>query len=275
MKRLTYDPAMPITEGTGAPLIADDEIHLWFVFNPETYKEDILAECRKIIVPVEREREQRYYFEGDRRRYVVTRALVRLVLSNYWPIDPEKWIFSANDFGRPSVSNRDFHGANLSFNISHTNGLIVVGVSRRHALGVDLENIRSKQVSMDIADQYFARREAIRLKALGKEEQDYRLYEYWTLKEAYIKARGMGLSIPLDKFSFDFPSSTRIEMEIDPELNDDAGRWFFCQIQPAPGYMMTLCAERTCTKAPRILARQIVPTQTSTNLAVRILRVSI
>src|SRR5205823_5574435 len=118
------------------------------------------------------------------------------------------------DYGRPETANSE--ASNLSFNISHTHSLIVLGVTRGRALGVDVENFRAREVSIDVADRYFAPQEVAVLNASPQHEQQYRFFEYWTFKESYIKARGMGLSLPLDKFSFHYPDDGAVGIDIDP-----------------------------------------------------------
>src|SRR5438552_654126 len=111
-----------------------DEIHLWLVDYEEIGDERLHAEYRELLTAKERAQEPRFYFARDRRRYLVTRALVRTVLSRYVGVEPRDWIFTANSYGRPSLMNAP--GWELSFNISHTHSLIVLGVTKRRELGV-------------------------------------------------------------------------------------------------------------------------------------------
>jgi 4'-phosphopantetheinyl transferase len=170
-------------------------------------------------------------------------VLVRTVLSCYAAIPPKEWVFSKNSHGRPEVANSEGAGA-LSFNISHTHSLIVLGVTRGSLLGVDVENIFAREVPLDVANHFFAPDEMQALAAVPAHQQQYRFFEYWTFKEAYIKARGMGLSLPLAEFSFQFPADRRVAITIAPELHDDAQRWQFWQFRPLPQYLVAVCAER-------------------------------
>ena len=120
------DPIIPLTSA---------EIHLWLASYDEIDDERLLAAYRELLNPVEKEQEPRFYFARDRRRYLVTRALVRTVLSRYVAIDPRDWIFSTNAYGRPEIANPRASDAGLSFNISHTHSLIVLGVTKQRALG--------------------------------------------------------------------------------------------------------------------------------------------
>jgi 4'-phosphopantetheinyl transferase len=254
--------------------ITTDEIHLWLVDYDEIADERLHAAYRDLLDAAERNQEPRFYFERDRRRYLVTRALVRSVLSRYLAIDPRECLFSTNAYGRPDVANSQPDEGCLSFNISHTHSLIVLGVTRGRALGVDVENVSARQVSIDIADRYFAPPEVAALRARPAHEQQDRFFEYWTFKESYIKARGMGLSLPLDKFSFHYGDDRSVAIAIEPELADDPARWQFWQFRPSPEYLVAICAERVGAGAPRLIVRQAIPMQSERPLVPEFLRVS-
>ncbi|SRR5216684_1651923 len=253
--------------------LATDEIHLWLAFYDEV-AEDLHPVYRDILSAEERVQEPRFYFARDRRRYLVTRALVRTVLSGYVSIPPADWNFSSNAYGRPEIANAEGRAAGLSFNLSHTRSLIVLGVTRSRALGVDVENFRAREVSLDIAGRYFAPAEVEELSVVPPHEQQYRFFEYWTFKESYIKARGMGLSLPLDKFSFHYPHDRGVAVTIDPELADDAARWQFWQFRPLPEYLVAVCAERTGVRPPRLTVRRAIPMLSERTVSPILLRVT-
>lgn len=250
------------------------EIHLWLAFYDEITEERLLSGYRTLLNQAEKEQEARFYFAEDRLRYLVTRALVRTVLSRYVSIHPREWIFSTNAYGCPEIANAQAREACLLFNISHTHSLIVLGVTKQRALGVDVENFRAREVSIDIADRYFAPPEVVALSAVPPHQQQYRFFEYWTFKESYIKARGMGLSLPLDKFSFHYPHDHAVEITIDPELADDAARWHLWQFRPRSEYLVAICAERAGDQPTKLIVRQTVPMLSEKNYTPEFLRVS-
>lgn len=254
--------------------LAPGEIHLWLAFYDEINEEPLLSAYRDLLDIVEKEQEPRFYFARDRRRYLVTRALVRTVLSRYAPVRPREWVFSTNAYGRPYIVNTQAKDSRLSFNISHTHSLIVLGVTKGRALGVDVENFRARGAAIEIADRYFAPQEVAALAAVPQQQQQYRFFEYWTFKESYIKARGMGLSLPLDKFSFHYPDEQAVEIAIDSELADDPGQWQFWQLRPRPEYLVAICAERTCSESPSPIVRETIPMLSETEIAVEFLRFS-
>jgi 4'-phosphopantetheinyl transferase len=250
------------------------EIHLWLAFYDEITEESLHSAYRELLNAAEKEQEARFYFGRDRRRYLITRALVRTVLSRYVSIHPKGWIFSTNAYGRPDIVNAQARDACLVFNISHTHNLTVLGLTKGRALGVDVENFRAREVSIDIADRYFARQEVAVLTAAPPHQQQYRFFEYWTFKEAYIKARGMGLSLPLEKFSFQYPDDHAVEITIEPELADDSARWQFWQFRPRSEYLVAICAERVGAQRPRLIVRQAIPLLSEKTIALEFQRVS-
>ena len=254
--------------------LAPAEIHLWLAFYDEITDEPLHSTYRELLSPAEKEQEPRFYFATDRRRYLITRALARAVLSRFSPVHPKEWVFSANAYGRPEIVNAQASEAGLSFNISHPRSLIVLGVTRGRALGVDVENFRAREAPIDIADHFFAPREVAELAATPPHLQQYRFFEYWTFKEAYIKARGMGLSLPLDRFSFHYPNDRSVELAIDPELADEPARWQLWQFRPRPEYLVAICAERVVSQSSSLIVRQTVPLLSEKTFDHELLRVS-
>jgi 4'-phosphopantetheinyl transferase len=249
-------------------------IDIWLAYYNEIADEQLLASYRAFLNDAERVQEPRFYFADDRRRYLVTRALVRTVLSRYAGVAPKDWLFAPNRYGRPAVANPGGEGCDLCFNISHTKGLIALAVTKRRELGVDVENISTRQVSLNIADRFFAPAEVAELANVPPERQQDRFFEYWTFKESYIKARGMGLSIPLDQFSFAYPHEQGVTLAVEPKLGDVASRWHFWQFRPAAEYLLALCAERLDGELPQLTVRKAIPLVTDEILSPQITRTS-
>jgi 4'-phosphopantetheinyl transferase len=251
-----------------------DEIHLWLAYYDEMEDERLHGVLRALLSAAERRQEPRFHFARDRLRYLVTRALVRTVLSRYAPVAPGDWVFDVTAYGRPEIANAAASDAQLSFSISHTHSMIVLGVTRLRALGVDVENVEARRVSIDLAERFFAPEEAAALAGIAPERQQDRFFEYWTFKESYIKARGLGLHLSLDKFSFRYPHERGVEMAIHPELQDSPERWQFWQLRPKPEYLLAVCAERLGSISPTLIVRKVTPTVAEELLAPMFLRTS-
>jgi 4'-phosphopantetheinyl transferase len=239
--------------------LSPDQIDLWFLFTDQVATaSELTVRYRDILEEKERLQEQRFHFARDRHRYLLTRALVRTVLSRYIPVSATDWRFEPSAYGRPIVANDHELARKLSFNISHTDGLIVLAVTCDGAVGVDLE-CRGRDADLEVADRYFSPMEVLALRSLPLEAQRHRFLDLWTLKESYIKARGMGLSIPLDKFSIDLDGRTNSAIIFDSDFDDEPGRWRFYQFYPSQEHLGALCVQRCAGMPARLVARNVVP----------------
>ena len=234
-----------------------DGVDLWLV-RPSEISDSLIEEYRALMSPEERHREHRFCVQRDRRTHVVSRALVRTALSRYADIQPDQWRFSLGRYGRPAVAPDQLVAWPLSFNLSHTSDMVALAVRRSLAVGVDVENVGSVAVEIDLADRFFAVDEAAALRLTPPERQRHRFYEYWTLKESYLKARETGLSIPLDQFSFSFTAGSKVSLSISATLDDVASRWRLWQLWPSPEHVLALCVERS-TPRERMVIRHYVP----------------
>lgn len=235
------------------------EIDLWLAHYQQIDDPQLHINMRKLINDPERAKETAFHFADDRLRYLVTRALVRTVLSRYASVAPAAWEFAVNAYGRPEVALH--HGVpDLHFNISHTRGLIALAVSRHGPLGVDVENVAGRAPPMDIAARFFSPVEVDALESLPEQSRGGRFFEYWTFKESYIKARGMGLSLPLDGFSVLFHGEESVSITAGAEIDNDPQRWQFWQCRPTPDHLLALCAQSHVGMAPQLTVRRVVPT---------------
>ena len=218
--------------------------HVWFVFQDRARDPALLDRYRQLLTERERSGEFRFHFPEDRHRYLLTRALVRTVLSLYAPISPAEWSFSTNAHGRPEIANDAMPAAGLSFNVSHTRGVVMMGVSRHRAIGVDAENVNPSPASMELADQFCSRSEIAELRAEPDDNRrSERLLDLWTLKEAYVKARGVGLSMPLDQISFSLAGDRGIEIAFDGSVEDHRDNWAFWMLGASPEHKSAVCVD--------------------------------
>lgn len=230
----------------------DPEVHLWICFLDDPRLAGLLDDCRRLLTPDELAQTSRFHFEADRHRHLITRALLRCTLSRYMAVEPTAWRFELSDHGRPRIASVHALPVRLDFNISHTRSLVIVAVSARDGLGVDTENLAQRKNLLHLAEHCFADAEKAALNALPPSEQHARFFEHWTLKESYIKARGLGLSIPLDQFAFDLSRPGRIALSTDPVLEDDAARWAFWQWCLKEDHLVALCLPHPGGVLPRV-----------------------
>lgn len=234
-----------------------DEVHIW-ITEPELITETWLLEAyRGILSPQEREKQQRFLFERHRKQYLVSHALVRITLSRYSLVPPEAWTFSTNAYGRPEIQAPASPG--LRFNLSHTDGMVVVAVALAADVGVDVEDAQRAGETVSVADRFFAPSEVAALRALEVGRQRERFFEYWTLKESYIKARGMGLSLPLEQFGFELRPGQSPRISFDPRLEDDPEAWQFVQLRPSARHRVALALRRPRTQPFKVRCQRLVP----------------
>lgn len=210
-----------------------------------------------LMSPDEHERMARLMFERDRQRFLLTRALVRTMLSRYAAVPPAQWQFIANVHGRPEILDRPPGVPDLRFNLSHTDGLIACAVTIGRDVGVDVEHI-GRRLTHDVAGRFFAPREVDDLNKLPDAEQRRVFFDYWTLKEAYIKARGFGLALPLGDFAFTLSPPAPPRITFDPSLDDDPATWQFAQDWPTPHHRLGLAVRREGRDLP-VRIRSVVP----------------
>lgn len=245
--------ALPLSPG---------EVHLWFAVPDELREAELLARYRSWLAPHERDRLARFRFEKHRHEYLVTRALVRSTLSRYAPVPPAEWTFGANAYGCPHVATPPAL-PRLRFNLSNTLGLVACAVALDVELGVDVEDTERAGETVQIADRFFSPTEVAELRALPPERQRSRFFDYWTLKESYIKAKGKGLAIPLEQFSFHLAEGQPVRISFDPRLKDDPAAWQFVQNTPLPGQRLALAIGRGAGQPDfTVVPRWVVPGET-------------
>lgn len=190
---------------------------------------------------------------------MITRALCRTTLSRYARVRPEEWRFLHNAHGRPEISEPSL-GGRLRFNLSATRGLFACAVTSELDAGIDVEDAGAAIRDYGaLADRFFSPLEARALAGLDPARRRARFLEYWTLKESYIKARGRGLSIPLDGFSFHLDEGPRIRVSFVAPFDDEASRWQFSLMRPTSRHLLALGVRRLDDAEVRITLREAVP----------------
>ncbi|MCA1428594.1 MULTISPECIES: 4'-phosphopantetheinyl transferase superfamily protein [unclassified Bradyrhizobium] len=219
--------------------MADDRIEL-FVGLIETIDVPGAAEaCRRLLSVDERARADRFVFERHRRQYIFAHAMLRLALSQVASnVAPTDWTFGAGRYGRPFVAAPATSTA-LHFSLSHADGCVACVVSRHEAVGVDVETVSRRVAPLSTALRFFAPEEVEALRGLPEPAAIERFFDYWTLKEAYLKARGFGLNLPLDAFAMQV-SREAIEISFKPDIVDDPDAWRFSLCSPSPAHRLAI-----------------------------------
>lgn len=225
----------------GAEMKREDErVQLYYCLSDQVTDASLLSRYRSLLTAEETQRMSRFYFAGHRHQFLLTRALARYCLSLYHPVDPGEWRFTTNRYGKPRVSHPEIE-PKIRFNLSHAQGVVVCAIATGADIGVDVEDTeRTTQAAFDSLASYFSAQEISDLAKIPEDRQKLRFFDYWTLKESYIKARGMGLALPLGQFSFHFEDGKLSEFRVQPELGDDARNWWFWRISLGGRYRMAI-----------------------------------
>jgi 4'-phosphopantetheinyl transferase len=235
-----------------------DEVQVWYAYTDRCSAPELQQSYLSLLSPQERERHARFAFEHLKAEFLLTRALCRIMLSHYAAVDPAAWSFGQNAYGRPHLLGPQ-QGLGLSFNLSNTRSLVAMAVVRgMDEIGVDVEELQRRPAPINIADRYFSPHERAGLMGLRGAAQSQRFFDLWTLKEAYIKARGQGLSIPLDAFSMRLDNAD-IAVEFEPHMGQRGSDWQFALHHLQASHNLALCVRRPAAGAARICLHETVP----------------
>jgi len=221
--------------------LPDDEVHVWTASREAP--DEVVEVMRSVLDPDEVRRADRFTFLRDRRQFAVSRGLLRTILGRYLDRPPESLRFVANAHGKPGFDPRMGLDVPIRFNLAHSGPWVVYALTLGREIGVDIERIRPDFGGLAIAERFFAPGEVATLRGLPEESRRLAFFQGWTRKEAYIKAKGKGLALPLDEF----------EVAIDPDQpagllstwpdSLEASRWSLVELPADPGFVAAVCVE--------------------------------
>jgi 4'-phosphopantetheinyl transferase len=193
-----------------------------------------------LLDEAERARAARFHFERDRQVFIAGHALLRATLSRLAERAPQDWRFTVDGYGKPEAILRPGE-PRLRVNLSHTRGLAAVAATLERDVGVDVEWLERGGSTLEIADRFFAPAECAQLAAVPPERAEPTFFAFWTLKEAYIKAVGQGLSLPLDAFAFELDEAGQpLGIGFVPPIHDEPSHWLFRRFRPGPSHALAL-----------------------------------
>ena len=229
--------------------LADDEVHVW---RADLKLHDSQQQSlRRLLSDDEGNRADRFYFEKDRDRFVAARGLLRMILSEYLHVPADTLQFSYSRHGKPSLKTKG-EGGGVRFNVSHSHDMALYAVSRNREVGVDIESIRPRSFYEEIAERFFSTDEIRWLREIAEEKKPEAFCECWTMKEAYLKARGEGIiTFPAKSPAMPrIPNSALAEQSIIVSPEDDRS-WSLWRLEPGSGYKGALVVEGACRKLQR------------------------
>ena len=231
----------------GRYVLPPDEVHVWRASLDQP--QDLFARLTHLLSAEERTRAGRFHFEVDRKRCILARGVLRLLLGDCLGTPAERLQFRYSEFGKPSLAQPSFvqlgHELHppVEFNVSHSGDLVLIALSRGRTLGVDIERMRMDVATEEIATRFFSVNECRDLATVAPDLRCAAFFACWTRKEAYLKARGDGLSLPLEQFDVSFlpgHDPRLIETRHDPA---EARRWTLHALEGGFDYKAALAVE--------------------------------
>lgn len=238
--------------------LAEEEIHLWYVRTDHVSSPDLLDAFAAVLCEEERIRWRRFSFEEGRRQYLISHGFVRAVLSRYADVHPGEVRFVRNGYGKPEVAG-PAHARPLCFNLTHTRGLAACVVARGREVGVDAEDWerQGRDVSEALIRRCLSPAEHALFRSLAPAERQRAFFDYWTLKEAYLKARGFGLTLPVEEITFHWPSGVphvgEVGVSFGSVIDDDPHSWHFERHTPSDRHKIAVAVRRLARRAPRVV----------------------
>jgi 4'-phosphopantetheinyl transferase len=216
--------------------LQDGVVHIWRVDLMRSFAD--FEQLRTLLSAPEQTRLAKFHFSRDQQRFGIARASLRKILASYFAADPKSLEIATTQFGKPYLSQPEY--ASLSFNVSHSGDLALVGVTLNRAIGVDLEEISRTIQPMQIATQFFSAQEQAALLKYRGDAQRQAFFRCWTRKEAYSKATGRGLQISLNQFSVSIDAEPEVTLE---HHEPQEQQWTVYGIEPQRGYVGALAVE--------------------------------
>lgn len=238
--------------------IKKGETHLWVASPQEIDDEALLSSYFELMSDEEKKKQEQYMFEKHRHLYLITRALVRSSLSKYHDTEPADWKFVSNAHGKPEIANEEV-SIPLRFNLSHTEEQIICGITLGNDLGVDVEMIDRRCQALDLANNFFSSSEIDSFADVSADEHQSLFYEYWTLKESYTKAKGKGLTIPLDSFTFHFHTNKSLDISFTPPDSGNAQYWKFWLMSSQERDRIAVAIQTDTPEQQNVFIRKTVP----------------
>ena len=204
-----------------------------------------LSQLRSLLSHDECDRADRFRFERHRQAFVIARAMLREVLASYIDQEAGECVVRVREHGKPAVAS-----AELQFNASHSDDLVLVAVTRAAHVGVDIEHHRPLEY-LELAERFFSEHEVAILRAAGPDDLAQMFFRCWTRKEAYVKARGQGLSLPLRDFAVSLDADVSPALVWSSEGAAEVERWELRDLSLGSDYTAAIVVERPVTEVRR------------------------
>jgi 4'-phosphopantetheinyl transferase len=240
---MTFSVHTPV-KASGAMVCASNpgEVAVWWM-GLGSPSAAVIAQWRVCLNAAEQAHADRFRFQEDRWTYIAAHWLIRTALASIGGLPPADWRFVVEKLGKPRID-PTLGRPELRFNLSHTRGFVACAVCVGSEIGIDVEALTRRRTGLDIAERFFSPSEVAILRGAPPDQQPDMFFRFWTLKEAFIKATGEGLSRALDSFSF---SLDPISISFRPGGADEQTQWQFIEQRPTPRHFLALAVRRPAT----------------------------
>lgn len=220
--------------------LTSNQIHIWKIDinNPQI---DLDKLPREILSQDERKRAARLRSAKDKRRFTVSRVFLRKSLSHYLDTAPSEIKFTYNKYGKPNID-PEHHPQNIRFNLSHSENLALYAITQNREIGIDVEYIRNVDKADKIMRRFFSKDECEFYYSQPKNKRNWAFFTLWTRKEAYSKARGMGIGLPTKEFDLQLVPPEVGQINHIRTKNKES-KWSLIDIEVDSDYMAALAAE--------------------------------
>lgn len=225
------------------------QLRLWTLRTDELSAAALAVRLGAVLSTDERAEARRFQRAANRHEFVLARALARLALSHQFPVAAQDWRFARDRNGRPFIAAPEVSPA-VHFSVSHTRGLVACLISSCAEAAVDVEQVEHHPDLALVSEQILTPAERGALSELRGAAWTARFFDYWTLKEAYAKARGLGLCMAFSDIGFDLDAHPSIRVQLAAGADDDASAWVFWQRRLPPQHTICVAAKRSCASIP-------------------------
>jgi len=234
---------------------AKSDVHIWYCVTP-IFEDDAANYFGQYLSPEEALRRDRLRFRADRNAFAIAHDLLRRSLSRYADVLPAEWQFATNEYGKPSIESLDPKARSLSFNLSSTRGCAACAITSCAPIGVDVERVERSRCIQEVADRYFSDSETAWLRNCTEQQRQIRFTQLWVLKEAFLKAIGIGLSGTLNQISFQIDEHSYVSFAA-PSASIDPDEWHFALFEPVENVRLAV-AVRSVQRPHFIIRRDPV-----------------
>ena len=224
----------------GTPNLNEDSLHIWFVSLRQSDAQ--AAKMYTLLSEDERERVQKFCIDRARKHYCISRGSLRTILGRYTDNNPSAVRFNYSEFGKPSIDSE-----HIQFNVSHSGDVALIGVTKKHEIGIDVELIRNVKNASSIVMRYFSPRERSHYQCVPATEKLLAFYNGWTRKEAFTKAVGQGLYFPLDSFDVSLIPGQPSQLLSVREPSFSSHHWRIDSFTPTAGYKAAIAVPSNIT----------------------------